>query len=231
MEEPRDLFARFDILPRSTDTWEQKLNSITRLVIVLTTILVVLKWKHWLTFFLVALILIVFVYLLKHQEGIEHPAVSELMENFNEGTGSNEFKYYKPRNSRSASSRPTPNRRAPLNSFAGQRPQVQANDSQQPVLVDDGQGFTHYVMPGVTLVPAKEPQQVQQNQQDDYDYDHGYEDQPQRPQHHQVQQFRARSKPRRKRKTAYEHAKDAWLQDVDEDEVARDRENLINSLR
>lgn len=68
LEEPRDLFARFDLLPKPEDTFEEKLNAITRLMLILAIVfLVVFNWKHWLTFLLIALVLIIFVYLIKQQ--------------------------------------------------------------------------------------------------------------------------------------------------------------------
>lgn len=211
LEEPRDLLARFDILPRSTDTWEQKLNSVTRLIILITVILVALKWKHWLTFLLIALILIVFVYLLKQKDPDNHHI--GLMEHFNEGTN---FKYYKPRNTRARPSRAQNDQRGQaLSSFAQRSESCQQPQhffGQEPTRPSNAQGeegFTRFVMPGETLVAAPVQEMSQQ---------------------HEHVAPKPKSKPRRKRKTAYEHARDAWLEDVDEDEVARDRHNLIAAI-
>lgn len=198
LENPGDLLARFDIFPRPEDTWEQKLNSITRLIILITVILVVLKWQHWLTFLVISLILVIFVYLLK-QSGNQHYYVQgvDIMEHFNEG---NNFKYYKTRSSRQEGRIA----RAPPRRLKQPDP-----PRHGPVDLDEqvGQGFTHFVMPGESIHEHAPPQAS-------------------RP----VERPAPQSIPRRRRKTAYEHAKAAWLEDVDEDEVARDRQNLISSI-
>ncbi len=73
LEEPRDLFARLNLLPSSTDTLEEKLNTISRLLIVASIILCILKWKHWYVLLITGIFLIIFVYLLKSEKSVvEH---------------------------------------------------------------------------------------------------------------------------------------------------------------
>ena len=85
LEDPRDLLARFDIFPRPEDTWERKLNTITRLIIIITIILILAKWKYWLTFLLIGLVLVIFVYLLKHSDHKQYYVQGvDIMEHFNE---------------------------------------------------------------------------------------------------------------------------------------------------
>ena len=72
LEEPSQLLASVTLLPSPDDSWEEKLNVVTRLVIVLAIILALLGWKHWFTFLVVAIIVIIMIYLLKQNNLIEH---------------------------------------------------------------------------------------------------------------------------------------------------------------
>lgn len=106
LEKPSDLFAQFKLLPCKEDTIDVKLNSITRLVLVLTLIFILVKWKHWQTFLVSSLILIIFVYLIKD---------STYNEYFNEDM--DDFKYYDISSSRkSMHNQPRPGRKMQYNS-------------------------------------------------------------------------------------------------------------------
>lgn len=72
LEEPQDIIARATILPSHNDSFEQKLNAVTRLIIIITVILALVKWRHWQVFLALALILIVVVYLNRGPPLIEH---------------------------------------------------------------------------------------------------------------------------------------------------------------
>lgn len=85
LEEPKDLFRRFTILPCHQDTFEEKLNTVTRLIIIITIVMYLLKWKHWFTFLIIALCVLVAIYLMK-------PEHHDLIEHFNEDLDN--FTYY-----------------------------------------------------------------------------------------------------------------------------------------
>lgn len=72
LEEPQDIIARGTILPSHKDSFEEKLNAVTRLIIIITIILALVKWRHWQVFLALALILIVVVYLNRGPSLIEH---------------------------------------------------------------------------------------------------------------------------------------------------------------
>lgn len=72
LEEPRDLIAKANVLPSHRDSFEEKLNSVTRLIIVITIIMAILNWRHWQIFLVLSLILLVMVYLNRGPSLIEH---------------------------------------------------------------------------------------------------------------------------------------------------------------
>lgn len=76
VEKPGNLFARSNLLPNPGDTFGEKLNALTRLLIVIVIVLVVLKWKYWNIILIVGIFLIIFFYLLKSEP--------DIIENFNE---------------------------------------------------------------------------------------------------------------------------------------------------
>ena len=72
LEDPRDLICRFNILPSHKDSFEAKLNAITRLLIIVTIILAIVKWRHWQLFLSTWVILLIAVYLNHTPSLIEH---------------------------------------------------------------------------------------------------------------------------------------------------------------
>lgn len=82
LEEPRDIVARISLLPNPNDTWEQKLNAITRLIFVVAIILFLLKWKYWSVFLVLGLVFIVFIYLTKQEKSDIFEHFDEDMKNF-----------------------------------------------------------------------------------------------------------------------------------------------------
>jgi len=85
-EEPGDLVRRLNLLARKDDTLDQKLNALTRLLIVLVIVLALLKWKHWEWLLLIGIAFILYFHLSREREC--------LVENFNEDMSSASFKYY-----------------------------------------------------------------------------------------------------------------------------------------
>ncbi len=72
LEDPRNLINKGTVLPSHHDSFEEKLNAVTRLVIIITIILAIVKWRHWQTFIVISLISIVAVYLNKGSSLVEH---------------------------------------------------------------------------------------------------------------------------------------------------------------
>jgi len=62
LESPECLLNSFDLVPRDNMTLEERMNTITRLVIVVFIILLVMKHKHALTFLIISLVIIIIVY-------------------------------------------------------------------------------------------------------------------------------------------------------------------------
>ncbi len=61
-ENPLALLERFDVVPREEMTLEEKLNAVTRLVIIIFIILLVARYKHATIFLLSALLIILILY-------------------------------------------------------------------------------------------------------------------------------------------------------------------------
>ncbi|MFS8158624.1 MAG: hypothetical protein ACMG6E_00155 [Candidatus Roizmanbacteria bacterium] len=89
LENPGILVSELRLLPRENDSVEMKLNAVTRLVILIAIILALSGWRHWLVFLIVAMVLIIFLYLLNCKlQG--DPA---FIEHFNEDMTN--FEFYK----------------------------------------------------------------------------------------------------------------------------------------
>lgn len=76
VENPDNLFARTNLFPDTGDPFGEKLNALTRLLIVVVVVLVLLKWKYWHIILTVGIFLVIFFYLLKSEP--------DIVENFNE---------------------------------------------------------------------------------------------------------------------------------------------------
>jgi len=63
LERPLNLITSLRLFPSKNSTFDQKVNALTRLLIVISIILAVMKWKHWYLILIVGLPLIVQVYL------------------------------------------------------------------------------------------------------------------------------------------------------------------------
>lgn len=61
LQEPCILFTDFVILPNKSMTKAEQLNALTRLVILATIILYFVGYKHWLTFLIATLLIIIFL--------------------------------------------------------------------------------------------------------------------------------------------------------------------------
>lgn len=93
LERPRDLLSRANLLPDTNDTFNEKLNTLTKLVIIIAIILAVVGWKHWLTFLVVALLVILFAYLIEDaQRNNDRQGDHDLVEHFNEEVDN--FRFY-----------------------------------------------------------------------------------------------------------------------------------------
>lgn len=242
LEEPRDLLARFDIFPKSTDTWEQVLNSITRLVIVIAIILAICKWKHWLTFLVVGIILVIFVYLLKRQD-----SMSNTFEHFNEEYNASNFKYYKPQRSEKPmgyTRHVMPAQPVIVNGNKMQK-KGKAKGVITRVVASDG---TQKVSKSAQ---SKQPKEVAQSIQSvesvraalmevtpaPSEIEIMHESSPAQVADTKLRKAKGGAvierKTRRQQKSAYEHAKDAWMNGMTEeemDEAERDRRNLFGSI-
>lgn len=83
LEDPRLLVSNLRFLPGEDLTVHENLNAVTRLILLVSIVLAIAGWKHWLTFLLIAVVLIIFVYLSKLEDqksSIEH--FNEDMDNF-----------------------------------------------------------------------------------------------------------------------------------------------------
>jgi hypothetical protein len=73
IEKPSNLVAKLNLLPEVGDTFGEKLNALTRLLVVIVIVLVLLKWKYWNIILIVGIFLIIFFYLLKSEpDKVEH---------------------------------------------------------------------------------------------------------------------------------------------------------------
>lgn len=61
LEEPCILITDFVVIPTSSMTKNQKLNALTRLVLIGSAILYAIDYKHWLTFLVASLMIIIFL--------------------------------------------------------------------------------------------------------------------------------------------------------------------------
>ena len=83
---PESLFRHLTVFPHKNDSLEEKLNALTRVLIIVVLILAILKYRHWPIILGVGLALIIYIYLTKQREC--------LVEGFNEDPNSESFKYY-----------------------------------------------------------------------------------------------------------------------------------------
>lgn len=150
LEDPSQLVARFDFLPCSTDTWQEKLNTVTRLVILIAVVGALLKWKNWLMFLIVCIVLIVLAYLLNSSN-------------------------------------------SPYFNINSQYDEMSA--PHRTYIPNHSHGFTHP----------------------------GFDDKGNR--HKKI-----KPTPKRRQKSAYEHARESLLSGIEVDETARDRQNLFGSI-
>lgn len=76
LEDPSVLVSNLRFLPGDDLSFEENLNAITRLTILVAGVLAIAKWQHWLVFLLISIVLIIFAYLLKldksDKSSIEH---------------------------------------------------------------------------------------------------------------------------------------------------------------
>jgi hypothetical protein len=84
VEKPENLISRLNVLPSPGDSFGEKLNALSRLLIVSVIVLVLLKWKYWHIVLAVGIFLIIFFYLLKSE--------ADIVEHFNEDM--NDPKHY-----------------------------------------------------------------------------------------------------------------------------------------
>jgi hypothetical protein len=85
LECPEDLFRNLTLLPQHKNSFEEKLNCVTRLVILIAIIMYLLQNKNWCMFLVTSLSVLVAIYLMK-------PQTQDLIEHFNEDM--NNFTYY-----------------------------------------------------------------------------------------------------------------------------------------
>ena len=83
--EPQDLVKKLSLLPSKRDNLDEKLNALTRLLIVFVVVLALLKWKHWEWLLIGGLAIILYIYLTKQEC---------LIEGFNEDISAENLKYY-----------------------------------------------------------------------------------------------------------------------------------------
>lgn len=69
LESPKALFSDTKVLPDQFDDINDKLNTLTKLVIIIAIVLAIFGWRYWLAFLIIALLVILAVYLLNQ---IEH---------------------------------------------------------------------------------------------------------------------------------------------------------------
>lgn len=68
IERPQNLIRDFRIFPPEDAEFGSKINSLTRLLIVICVILALFKWKYWYVVLIVGLLIIMNVYLVRNEE-------------------------------------------------------------------------------------------------------------------------------------------------------------------
>jgi len=61
LDDPKELIKSLNIIPTKDMTKDEKLNALTRLVIIIAVFMVLFDYSHWLTFLLVALLIIIII--------------------------------------------------------------------------------------------------------------------------------------------------------------------------
>ncbi len=62
IENPAVLLSSLDVFPNSDMSEEERLNAITRLIIVISVILLVMGYKEWLIFLIIGIVFVVIIY-------------------------------------------------------------------------------------------------------------------------------------------------------------------------
>ena len=75
--DPKQLFSSADIIPLDNMTFEEQLNSITRLIIIIYIILGLMEYKHSIQFFILSILFIILIFLInkemsKNKENFEY---------------------------------------------------------------------------------------------------------------------------------------------------------------
>jgi hypothetical protein len=74
LQSPKDLFSSLEFIPNSNMSINEKLNSLTRLALLITIVLYAMNYEYWLTFLLVSLLLIISLYCYNNKK--EHFSVT-----------------------------------------------------------------------------------------------------------------------------------------------------------
>ena len=89
LENPKVLFTDVKVLPNQQDDINDKLNTLTKLVIIIAIVLALFGWRYWLVFLIVALLIILLIYLINQNQNSSN---TTLREQFDEDL--NNFTYY-----------------------------------------------------------------------------------------------------------------------------------------
>jgi len=213
LENPKDLFVRTNLLVDPDDSFNEKLNTLTKLVIIVAIVMAIFRWKHWLTFLVVALLLILFAYLINQQQSESH------VEHFNEDIDN--FTYYNNRDTRATphsfeNHTKMENELQPLESCYTHIVAAASRSIHEPPQVTylhpNGEVLASPLVEGAGCTPSEFPVSI------------GYAQHIQQPPEDVV------VTKRKQRKTAYDLQKEAYQYEDRGDQVQRDRDNLINGL-
>lgn len=72
IERPLDLFGSISLLPKKDSDFRQRLNTLTRLLIVVCIVLAVVKWKYWYVVLIAGLLVIFHAYLTVEDCDVSH---------------------------------------------------------------------------------------------------------------------------------------------------------------
>lgn len=73
IEDPCILLTDFKIVPTNKMTLEEKMNAMTRLIIILTVVLYFIKFQYWLAFAAISIVSIIIYYASKKEKKVEEP--------------------------------------------------------------------------------------------------------------------------------------------------------------
>ncbi len=68
LEQPGILFKSLKILPEENMSWVERLNTITRLIIVLVLVMYMMSYRYWWLFFLITIIIVILLWQRKNME-------------------------------------------------------------------------------------------------------------------------------------------------------------------